>query len=309
MLKMNIKPLKKLFKNPKFNFAILICFLLLGLWQVNRSSISGTFIYVTHIFHNHISHAGKVSGEVTARLNIARHRQEHSLSCEIAALKMALAGYGLNVSESELISRLPFTSMRGDPNEAFVGDIDGRMASTGYGVYWNPIAKVANAYLRSEVFQASPGLVASHIIAGRPVIMWGYFGRGNKISWTTPAGKQIVGINGEHARTVVGFTGSVDAPDGFIVIDPIYGEEFWTASELFGNWQPFNNMGVVVYPHSKWVKAQDDSTIWEISSDASIKYPLAMSWNRFLEYGGIPDGVKTVSEAELAAMKLGQIVY
>ncbi len=302
------KLLKEKIFNAKVSVAILACFIVLGIWQHSRSNLGATFIYVSHMIGDKISH-GKINGaNITTRLNVNWHRQEHALSCEIAALKMALSTHGLNISESELISRMPFVPMRGDPHEAFVGDIDGRMAVTGYGVYWDPIAKLGNAYLRSEVFQASPQLLAQHISEGRPVISWGYFGRGNTISWTTPSGRQIVGVNGEHARTVVGFSGDVSNPTGFVVLDPIYGEEYWETKALFDNSSPFNHMSVVIYPHPKWVKTSTSSTIWEISSDAKIKYPLAMSWERFLEYGGIPDGVKVVSWEEVQSMKEGFVI-
>ena len=114
---------------------------------------------------------------------------------------------------------------------------------------------------------------------------------------------------GEHARTIIGFSGDIDAPDGFVVMDPIYGEQFWSTSDLFSNWLPFDKMGVVIYPHSKWVRIEGSPTIWEISSDAKIKYPLAMNWARFLEYGGVPDGVKLISSQELSTMTNGFLIY
>lgn len=308
MVNKNLNHIKKFFYNPKISFTILACFIALGIWQHTRSNLGATFIYISHMISDKVFH-GQISGtDLTVRLDVPWHRQEHALSCEVAALKMALSAYGLDISESELIAGLPFTSMRGDPHEAFVGNIDGRMGVTGYGVYWDPIAKIGNAYLRSEVFQASPQLLAQHISEGRPVVSWGYFGRGNKLSWTTPGGREIVGINGEHARTVVGFSGDVNNPSGFVLLDPIYGEEYWETQDLFNNSSPFNHMSVVIYPHPKWVKTSNSTTIWEISSDAKIKYPLAMSWERFLEYGGIPDGVKIITEEELANMNSGFVI-
>ncbi len=82
---------------------------------------------------------------------VAFHRQEHALSCEIASLKMALSYYGVDVSETQLISELPVDTpgprqpgnIWGDPEKGFVGNIDGTMPNSGYGVYEKPIASVA----------------------------------------------------------------------------------------------------------------------------------------------------------------------
>ena len=188
------------------------------------------------------------------KLPVPYHRQEHSLSCEIASLKMALGYHGISVSESDLIGFLPFDAtpkskgVWGDPYKAFVGDINGKMGITGYGVYWEPIAQVGRVWKKTEVLEnGTPQDLAEHISEGQPIIIWGYYGRGKKLSWTTPEGKRIEAINGEHARVVTGFVGDKTNPEGFVVLDPIYGELFWTTKELLNNWGAFNNHGVVVY--------------------------------------------------------------
>ncbi len=197
----------------------------------------------------------KVLGASVFRLPVIYHRQEHSLSCEIAALKMALNGVGITVPEGELLNQLAFDptprgrNLWGDPFTGFVGDIDGKMGVTGYGVYWDPIKDVAGRYTYAEVVQnAIPQDLAKHLIAGRPIVWWGYFGRGRKLGWETPDGKQINAVYGEHARTIIGFTGSEDDPTGFILMDPIYGELYWDTEKLLKNSENFGNSGVAVYP-------------------------------------------------------------
>jgi uncharacterized protein YvpB len=200
--------------------------------------------------------SGMVEGGKLTSVPAKFHRQEHSLSCEIAALKMALSVYNIDIPESELISKLKFDptlrtgSTWGDPYTGFVGNIDGKMMKDGYGVYWDPIAEVANNYVEANVTQFTAQKVAAEIDLGHPVIAWGYFGRGKKISWNTPDGKKIDGINGEHARTIIGFTGSIESPTGFIILDPIYGKLYWKTKDLMNNWEPFDHMGIVVYPKS-----------------------------------------------------------
>ncbi|HYE22237.1 MAG TPA: C39 family peptidase, partial [Verrucomicrobiae bacterium] len=163
---------------------------------------------------------GKISGHSVYKLPVPFHRQEHSLSCEIAALKMALAGVGVDVPESELISHLPFdptprqSGVWGDPYKAFVGDIDGKMFSTGYGVYWQPIADVGLKYKRTEVLEnGTIEQLIDHLNQGHPIVVWGYYGRGNRSTWTTPEGRRIEGVNGEHARTLIGYTGDSSNPE------------------------------------------------------------------------------------------------
>jgi uncharacterized protein YvpB len=197
---------------------------------------------------------GDVAGGVVTLVPAKYHRQEKTLSCEIASLKMALSVYGLDIPESELISKLKFDptprtkTTWGDPFNGFVGNIDGKMMKDGYGVYWDPVNEVANQYLRSEVKQFTPQLLAQELSNGHPVVSWGYFGRGKRYTWKTANGVEISGVNGEHARTIVGFLGSVESPTSFIIYDPIYGKLNWKTKDLMKNWEPFSNMGIVVYP-------------------------------------------------------------
>lgn len=198
--------------------------------------------------------SGEISGGSVTLLPATYHRQEHALSCEIASLKMALSVYGLDIPESELISKLKFDSTPrdkttwGDPYTGFVGIIDGKMMGDGYGVYWDPIAAVGSLYLNAEVKKFTAMELAKELTAGRPVVSWGYSGRGRKYIWTTPQGKNITAVNGEHARTIIGFSGSVESPSSFVIYDPIYGRLNWKTKDLMNNWAPFDNMGVVIYP-------------------------------------------------------------
>ncbi|OGN00611.1 MAG: hypothetical protein A3F98_00510 [Candidatus Yanofskybacteria bacterium RIFCSPLOWO2_12_FULL_41_8] len=183
------------------------------------------------------------------------HRQEHSLSCEAATLKMVLDYHGIDVSESEVISKIPVDAtvrsgdVWGDPHVGFVGNVDGKMMIDGYGVYWEPIAVVASEWKKTGIIKnGSVSDLVGHISEGRPIIIWGYLGRGRPVSWKTPDGETVRAVNGEHTRVVYGYKGSAEKPEGFFVMDPIYGPAFWETSELLRNWDAFERMGVVVYP-------------------------------------------------------------
>jgi uncharacterized protein YvpB len=167
---------------------------------------------------------------------------------------MVLNYYGVPVSESDVISKLAFDPTRktrniwGDPSVGFVGSIDGKMGSTGYGVYNGPVAEVAKNWMYAEAVSGlSAQDVANHIERDRPLVVWGYFGRGKELSWSTPAGKKIYAINGEHARVVTGFVGTAENPEWFVLLDPIYGELYWSAEQFMKNFASFDNSAVVVY--------------------------------------------------------------
>lgn len=193
--------------------------------------------------------------QTASQLQVLFHKQEHSLSCEAATLKMILNYHDIDVSESEVINKIPVDStprlgdVWGDPNIGFVGNIDGKMLVDGYGVYWGPLAIAASHWRGSKIVKN--GLTSDlveHVSAGRPIIVWGYLGRGQSATWKTPEGETVRAVNGEHTRIVYGFKGSPENPDGFFVMDPIYGPEYWEKSKFMRNWDAFGRMGVVVYP-------------------------------------------------------------
>lgn len=91
----------------------------------------------------------------TTILAVPLYLQQHPLSCEAASLRMALAYRKVDVAEDDLLSQIgvdptPHTgNVWGDPYKAFVGNVNGKQMTTGYGVYWGPIARVAGNYRRA----------------------------------------------------------------------------------------------------------------------------------------------------------------
>jgi uncharacterized protein YvpB len=191
----------------------------------------------------------------SSKLNLKFHRQEHSLSCEAATLKMVLDYHGMNIPEAEILEKMPWDKtprsgdVWGDPNLGFVGDIDGKMMVDGYGIHWGPLAVTASHWKQSKIIKNGlAGDLVEHISAGRPVIVWGYLGRGQPVSWKTLEGETVYGINGEHTRVVYGYKGSADNPEGFMVMDPTYGSMYWEKEKFMRNWDGLGRMGLVVYP-------------------------------------------------------------
>lgn len=221
------------------------------LWSLNIINLPPSLVYYSRQL------SGKISTRPgpTLTLNLKFHRQEHSLSCEAAALKMVLDYHGFEATESEVISKIPVDptvrsgNIWGDPHMGFVGDIDGKMMVNGYGVHWEPLALAASNWKEVKIIKnGSAQDLTAHIQEGRPIVVWGYLGRGKPVSWQTPEGKKIYGVNGEHTRVVYGFWGTAENPEGFFVMDPTYGPAYWKRDIFMRNWDGLGRMGLVVYP-------------------------------------------------------------
>ena len=91
-------------------------------------------------------------------LAVKLHYQAHNLSCEAAALKMALAYEGIAIDELTLMRFMSVDTRParfdargrlaswGDPAKSYVGNVDGHIELyTGYGVYQAPVARAAFA--------------------------------------------------------------------------------------------------------------------------------------------------------------------
>ncbi|MFA5248766.1 MAG: C39 family peptidase [Patescibacteria group bacterium] len=190
------------------------------------------------------------------KLAVPYHRQQHALSCEVASLLMALKYRGVDVTENQLIQQLPISDSGrrtkdntwGDPNLGFVGNINGSMPNIGYGVYEQPLYDLALKYRDAKIINnATPNDLIYELINGNPVVVWGVVGRGKNISWKTPEGKVINAKMDEHARTLIGYTGSSDNPQLIILLDPIFGEIRLSAKDFLANWTMLNKRALVVY--------------------------------------------------------------
>ncbi len=188
-------------------------------------------------------------------LNIPLDWQDHSLSCEAASLKMALNGKGIHVSEEDIMGKIGYDqtphngNIWGDPYQAYVGDIDGKICSTGYGVYWQPVAKAANGWREAEAFSGwNLKKLIKEIELGNPVVVWGTLPVDTlgDCSWYTPDDKYIKAYRETHVRLVIGFIGGSENPSKIILNDPLAGRLYWFTSFFLTNWSAFGYSGVVV---------------------------------------------------------------
>ena len=197
-------------------------------------------------------------------LDIKIHYQEHNLTCEAAALKMALAYEGINVDEMTLIGYMTsdprparFDSHGqliawGDPAQGFVGNPDGHVERyTGYGVYDRPVAFAA-LLAGANVVAAGGGLYGSPIapsqvydavLDGHPVVAW------ISNTYRTVPLKQYTAYDGatvsytltEHAVTVIGVR-----PDAVLINDPWFGQHWHSKAQFEAAYATFQQMAVIV---------------------------------------------------------------
>jgi uncharacterized protein YvpB len=182
-------------------------------------------------------------------------KQDLRFECNITAATMVLNYYGVQVTKEQFYEKIskqsvPYDSadnIWGDPNEGFVGDIRGN--DRGYGVHWDPVAKVINRYRSSEVHRNwNLTDLLSEVKAGHPVIVWWQNGRStpDDISWTTPDDEEIKAVNGMHSEVVVGYVGTAEKPQRILVNDPWRGKRELTVEQFTSLWQFYDETALVV---------------------------------------------------------------
>lgn len=186
-----------------------------------------------------VSHSTRISDP-------APYGQLWNSSCELAAATVALRMRGVNVTEADLITRLPFDErlpeMRGgsivrwgDPNQGFVGSLDGDLPwnpgvgapGYSYGVYAGPLAKAVAAFDPDAYGGANvtPDQLKVALAAGRPAIVWlpdqeRYRTLPDALrtgTWTSWDGQPVSFAFREHVQVLVGY-----GPDGFRVANVGY---------------------------------------------------------------------------------------
>jgi hypothetical protein len=166
-------------------------------------------------------------------LTVPRFRQQCSLSCEMASLRMAAHFQKVIRSEADLVRILPRDAAQprlenkkliwADANRVFPGNIRGwqlydggmrqkparaRSRGWGYGIYGPGIAEVATKIgLRAEVFDQVDHVYTTLDRGHVPIVIVPCSGRSTtrKWSWYSPQGDVVPAINSEHAIVVVGY--------------------------------------------------------------------------------------------------------
>ena len=199
-------------------------------------------------------------------MDIAWHHQEHNVTCEAAALKMALSFYRQNVDELTLldymtIDRRPAVfdaagrlQAWGDPAQGFVGDPDGHIERyTGYGVYFQPVARAAQS-AGVTVVEAGSGLYGNAVPAsdlyawllrGHPAVVWisNTYHQVSLRRYAAYDGASVAYTLTEHAVTLIGVR-----PDAVLIDDPWFGRAWHPKAQFESGYATFAGMAVVLGP-------------------------------------------------------------
>jgi uncharacterized protein YvpB len=191
-------------------------------------------------------------------LDIPWHHQEHNLTCEAAALKMALSYYGISSGELTLLGYMSVDSRAarfdaqgrvktwGDPSTGFVGNPDGRIERyTGYGVYYQPVAlaaQLAGANV-AQTGSVPPEDLYQAVLGGHPVVAWisNTYHRAPLAHYVAYDGADVGYTLTEHAVTVIGVR-----KDAVLINDPWFGRAWHAKVQFESAFATFADMAVVL---------------------------------------------------------------
>lgn len=206
-------------------------------------------------------------------LAVPFHYQRRTLTCEIAALRMAAGYHGQAWTEEGLLTCMPIDNRQprregdnviwADPNLTFPGNIGGwqlyrgglqehpervKLGQWGYGLHAPAIADVAvRMGLAAELFDRVEAVYAALDLGYVPIVIVPDGGRVQVVvwQWLTPRDKPVTVMNAEHSVVVRGYdshTVWVNDPKGKVWTYPRDG--FERAFALL-------NSGVAIGPERK----------------------------------------------------------
>lgn len=198
---------------------------------------------VAHATEPRLVAAGRATA---ARIDAPVVAQELRNNCETAALEILLATAGVRVDQLKLQAELDRSGpldpegeepdeIWGDPDEGYVGRADGTGPAGGFGVYPQPVARLAARFGRrlDDLTGAPVAALRRRILSGHAVMVWIGLGDGPFWSWTSPSGREIrVNLN-EHTIVLVGVRRTGD----FEAINVLKGtREVLSPDELIAAW-------------------------------------------------------------------------
>ncbi len=172
--------------------------------------------------------------------------QLYTLDCESQAAMDWARFFGVRINELEFIERLPKSD---DPEEGFVGNINGPMGQVppgDYGVYPGPVASLLREYglNAAAVINWDIDALKHEIAAGRPVIVW-VVNLPFKVSpreYTASNGNTIIVAPYQHTWIVTGYNSA-----SFTVVD-----SEWTYNVLtqtfIERWNALENRALIMIP-------------------------------------------------------------
>jgi uncharacterized protein YvpB len=200
-----------------------------------------------------------VPSSTSKLLKVPAYRQAMELSCEEAALRMALAWENIAVTDQQVLDFIGIDTATattdtsgnlrwGDPYVRFVGDPNGSQVSlTGYGTYYPTIGGAASHFGGNVLRQGQaipPSVLYDQVLHAHPSVVWVTY------QWATPTRNDYVAFDGrpipyagpvEHAVTLVGVR-----PDSVWVNNPLTGLERISKPVFEAAYHVFGDMAVVL---------------------------------------------------------------
>ncbi|OUL08825.1 hypothetical protein B0533_08045 [Sedimentibacter sp. SX930] len=172
--------------------------------------------------------------------------------CEVTSLTMILQYNNVDVSKNDVAAWLPSVpiiyenGLRGNPNDAFVGDITGY--NSGFSVYHGPIAVLAANFVSSDRIKDITGSPFEAVIdalnQGYPV--WtitstSYAPVADMEVWQTPTGEVSISYS-EHSVVVVGYD------DTFFYVNDPYGKKNQPVEKnaFIATWEQFGSQAIYI---------------------------------------------------------------
>jgi uncharacterized protein YvpB len=180
------------------------------------------------------------------RIGVPTYVQQRNLSCEYAALVMAMGTYGVWISEYEFDARVGWSE---NPHWGYRGDINGWWGNTDdYGVYASALAPaLADFGFWGETFyaQGNPTALTARLDAGTPVLVWlGLWGETGFYEHAAD-GTPYKLVPGLHVVVADGYDSG-----GVYVADPATGgRNYYDWSTFMTFWNVMDGMGLSVGPH------------------------------------------------------------
>jgi uncharacterized protein YvpB len=205
------------------------------------------------------------------KLEIELIKQDYPLSSALASLEMALMFYEIEISQDEILNKIGYSSplrmqqigdeiIWGDPNEGFVGDVNGWFTgnreqqndlklATGWGVGNRPIAQVAKEYLPNskDINEGGISQLKKALADENPVIFWHRRADSNKetLKIKTNNGKQIDFFQ-NHVNLLIGYREEEKGQTIYYFLDPYYGEIEVSEEKLLEQWELHGRKAVIV---------------------------------------------------------------
>jgi len=178
--------------------------------------------------------------------SIIGYPQGYALSCESRSAVDWARYFGVEIGETEFLTRLPLSD---NPEVGFVGfynDYGGMVPPYSYGVHADPVAKLLREYglPAGGLKGLSLDELRSEIASGRPVIVWIIFGisNGYALDYTASDGQTMRVAPNEHTVIVIGYDeNSITVLDGAWVYSR-------SIQQFERSWEVLGNMAVIYQP-------------------------------------------------------------